>query len=495
MVVCDNGSNLLAALSAGSLTHVPCLAHVLNLVVQKFLRTYPGLSDIVAKARRIASHFRRSPTATASLSKLQRKYNLPLHRLIVDSVTRWNSTLHMLKRLWEQQRAVREYLMELGTQRASPQLPFIACAEWGQINQVCQVLSSFEQATKMVSSEQIGLNSVLPILFMLERTLDRLLEAGESALVEQEESAMLHRDQGQDQEEEEEEEDDDEEEEEVVAGVVPESGPGQEGEPVLGAPIVRGLGMSEFDQQRLREEESHLIHLASIEESQRAVLFPMAAHMLRCLRRDPRVKTIKTRDDFWMATLLDPRCKGKLEQFIPASRRQHRMEELQAAIVRRLEQATPRPPVVPPHLTQQVAAPSCSRAGDLMEEMRMFFQTERPSTTTSSSSSSHHQRLAHMVADYMASVGASDSMSTDDPMEYWVARLDTCRELAQYALELLSCPPSSVLSERTFSAAGGVVTDKRTRLSTDSVDRLTFIKMNESWIGGDFLAPVVGSGR
>lgn len=264
---------------------------------------------------------------------------------------------------------------------------------------------------------------------------------------------------------------------------------------MLGAPIVRGLGMSEFDQQRLREEESHLIHLASIEESQRAVLFPMAAHMLRCLRRDPRVKTIKTRDDFWMATLLDPRCKGKLEQFIPASRRQHRMEELQAAIVRRLEQATPRPPVVPPHLTQQVAAPSCSRAGDLMEEMRMFFQTERPSTTTSSSSSSHHQRLAHMVADYMASVGASDSMSTDDPMEYWVARLDTCRELAQYALELLSCPPSSVLSERTFSAAGGVVTDKRTRLSTDSVDRLTFIKMNESWIGGDFLAPVVGSGR
>ena len=55
-------------------------------------------------------------------------------------------------------------------------------------------------------------------------------------------------------------------------------------------------------------------------------------------------------------------------------------------------------------------------------------------------------------------------------------------EEASSFMELLACPASSVLSERAFSAAGGFVTDHRARLSTDSVDRLTFIKMNQSWI-------------
>ena len=67
-----------------------------------------------------------------------------------------------------------------------------------------------------------------------------------------------------------------------------------------------------------------------------------------------------------------------------------------------------------------------------------------------------------------------------------MGRLDLWPELAQFAMELLACPSSSVLSERTFSAAGGVVTDKRTRLAHNSVDYLTFIKMNEAWISEEF---------
>ena len=38
LVVCDNGQNLVAALGLAGLTHIPCLAHVLNLVVQRFLK-------------------------------------------------------------------------------------------------------------------------------------------------------------------------------------------------------------------------------------------------------------------------------------------------------------------------------------------------------------------------------------------------------------------------------------------------------------------------
>ena len=72
---------------------------------------------------------------------------------------------------------------------------------------------------------------------------------------------------------------------------------------------------------------------------------------------------------------------------------------------------------------------------------------------------------------------------------HWVKRIDHWPELAQYAIELLGCPASSMLSEWIFSAAGGFVTDKSTRLSTDSVDRLTFIKMNHSRISSSYQAP------
>ena len=41
MVVSNNGTNLLSALRQGKLTHVPCFAHVLNLVVQESLCAFP----------------------------------------------------------------------------------------------------------------------------------------------------------------------------------------------------------------------------------------------------------------------------------------------------------------------------------------------------------------------------------------------------------------------------------------------------------------------
>ena len=93
LVVCDNGRNLVAALGLAGLTHIPCLAHVLNLVVQKFIHNYPDMSELLHPA-------------DARLSALQRNFGLPAHRLICDVPTRWNSTLHMLKRLYEQQQPI-----------------------------------------------------------------------------------------------------------------------------------------------------------------------------------------------------------------------------------------------------------------------------------------------------------------------------------------------------------------------------------------------------
>ena len=45
-------------------------------------------------------------------------------------------------------------------------------------------------------------------------------------------------------------------------------------------------------------------------------------------------------------------------------------------------------------------------------------------------------------------------------------------------LKYLSAPPSSVSSERLFSAAGRVYTENRNRLSPDTAEKLIFLMKN-----------------
>ena len=146
MVLCDNGTNLLSALRRGHLTHVPCLAHVLNLVVQHFLNRYPGLQDLLRQARKVCGHFRRSYNASARLSDIQQEFNLPTNRLVCDMPTRWNSMLAMLQGLHMQQRAINEYLCEIDTRTGSGELGFFLPRQWLLIKDACTVLSPFEEA-------------------------------------------------------------------------------------------------------------------------------------------------------------------------------------------------------------------------------------------------------------------------------------------------------------------------------------------------------------
>uniref|UniRef100_A0A8C5M377 BED-type domain-containing protein n=1 Tax=Leptobrachium leishanense TaxID=445787 RepID=A0A8C5M377_9ANUR len=349
MIVCDNGSNLLSALRKGKLTHEPCLAHVLNLVVQRFLIKYPGLSELLSQARKVCSHFRWSFPASVLLAEIQREFHLPTNRLICDMPTRWNSTLAMLQRLHKQQRAINEYLCEYGTRTGSGQLD------------ACTVLSPFEEATRMVSRDSEYLSS-------------GVIEGGDSSR---------------------------------ECFVSPET-PG----------LVRGWEEVVHDTVILSDHEHS-------EANATSSLRCMGSLILQSLLKDPKIRAIKERDHYWLAALLDPRYKGKVAELILPSQKEDRMKQLEDA------------------LNDDTGA--CEAAVDQMKS-------------------------------------DLDAFPADDPLAYWVLRLDHWAELSQYAMQLLGCPSSSVLSERTFSAVGGFVTDKRVCLSTDSVDRLTFIKMNQSWI-------------
>uniref|UniRef100_A0A8C5QGG8 Uncharacterized protein n=1 Tax=Leptobrachium leishanense TaxID=445787 RepID=A0A8C5QGG8_9ANUR len=54
----------------------------------------------------------------------------------------------------------------------------------------------------------------------------------------------------------------------------------------------------------------------------------MGSLMMQSLLKDPRICAIKERDHYWLATLLDPRYKGKVAELILPVQREHRMKKL-----------------------------------------------------------------------------------------------------------------------------------------------------------------------
>jgi len=60
--------------------------------------------------------------------------------------------------------------------------------------------------------------------------------------------------------------------------------------------------------------------------------------------------------------------------------------------------------------------------------------------------------------------------TADSPTNYWFANKDRFPVLSALAKRYLSALPTSVPSERVFSATGDILTDKRSRLSTDNTE-------------------------
>lgn len=103
--VTDNAANMVRAVASMGLLHVGCYAHKLNLASQAALKI-PSVARLIGRVRRIAAFFHRSTTASHMLKEKQKLLNLRQHKLVIDVVTRWNSSQEMLERFLEQQPAI-----------------------------------------------------------------------------------------------------------------------------------------------------------------------------------------------------------------------------------------------------------------------------------------------------------------------------------------------------------------------------------------------------
>lgn len=144
--------------------HLGCFAHTLNLAAQKGLKV-KGVTNILARVRRIVGFFHRSTTAAALLQLKATSLGIPNHKLIIDVPTRWNSAYDMLERYLEMQVAVVASLMSNELTNKDKDLKFLQDDDITIATSVMSCLKPLKQATTMLCSENNPTVSIIMPLY------------------------------------------------------------------------------------------------------------------------------------------------------------------------------------------------------------------------------------------------------------------------------------------------------------------------------------------
>ncbi|XP_074030331.1 E3 SUMO-protein ligase ZBED1-like [Leptinotarsa decemlineata] len=148
--VTDNAANMKAAIRLTNYEHLPCIAHTLNLVVRAGLQE-SDLEALIKKIKAIVEYFHRSPIANNKLIAMQdqlRPGQKPL-KLKMDVVTRWNSTLDMIERIYFLQETLEASLGILHNPVEN-----LSEGEWQTLPEIIKILKPLKLLTEEMSSEK-----------------------------------------------------------------------------------------------------------------------------------------------------------------------------------------------------------------------------------------------------------------------------------------------------------------------------------------------------
>lgn len=96
LLTTDNANNMKAASRdfLGNGNHIPCFAHMINLLVDDTVKEISSFTNILDKVKRIVMHFKHSTSLMDQLRKAQADEGIPegCVKILQQNVdTRWNS--------------------------------------------------------------------------------------------------------------------------------------------------------------------------------------------------------------------------------------------------------------------------------------------------------------------------------------------------------------------------------------------------------------------
>lgn len=192
-VTTDNAANIVMGCSIlqkslPNVIHLPCFAHTLNLAAQKANDTIQETTKLI---NNVISYFHHSSIGKEVLREKQVALNLPVHDLVTECPTRWNSGYLAKKRFLEQRPAIIAATLDprLSKKKDAPSL---SDAHITMIEEYLGVMEELYQATTLMSAEQMATAGlVLPILTKL---LSKFAPCEEDSHFVEEIKAALHAD-------------------------------------------------------------------------------------------------------------------------------------------------------------------------------------------------------------------------------------------------------------------------------------------------------------
>ncbi len=169
-VVHDNASNIVCAMNLLKQSHgwesVRCSAHTLQLAVHSAIGADARIQSVLASARKLVEHFRRSSTANSALTKQQEQMQLKPLDLVQDVATRWSSTFSMCKRLKELRLPVSMVMAnrEIIDLQKRQQLE-LTTENWFVLESLCDVLEPFAVLTKYLEGQSyVSISALQPLI-------------------------------------------------------------------------------------------------------------------------------------------------------------------------------------------------------------------------------------------------------------------------------------------------------------------------------------------
>jgi len=405
--------------------HLYCTDHVMDLSAKLVIRSKKNhrleeavgeeLVESIDKARAHVKHLNKSPKGLAKLKSLQTERKIPLG-VIVDIITRWWSTLSMMDRML----ALRPVINQMRAGNFLVDVPKMTSSDWESIKQITEVLKPFKSAMKVLEGNKYVTGSlVASIVLALKKQLKIMASEAQPDTNSQRFAALLFKD---------------------------------------------------LEERWVRSD---------------GVVFDGHVH------RGAMNRQVGIHPAFIIATFLDPRYKnlGSLDDDTKKAVHCHVLN-----LMKEVEQKSRS--VVHPTLEQCLTDAALDNMSDDSEEdeednglFSMIMEQEQAASQESAvapGAENVDDKCEAELKKFLSTVpmdrGKKDTTTKkfvhSDPLDWWKIHETKFPNLGVLARKFLAIQASSAPSERIFSQASLLISDKRTRLDPKIAGKALFVKQN-----------------